>query len=79
MLILQNSGEGRSEFQAKLLSPTEAFETAIDRLGTIADELSSLALSSAIAIAQIEAEGDRIDRLIAENQEMLDDLLAGKW
>jgi hypothetical protein len=40
---------------------------------------SSLALSSIIAVAQIEAEGDRIDRLNAENHERLDSLLHGKW
>jgi len=52
---------------------------AMDRLAMVAQELSDIAAETAIAIAQIEAEGDRIDRLIAENQEMLDDLLAGKW
>jgi len=78
-LFLQDRGkEGRS-FQARVLTPTQAFEFAIDRLGGIAEDLNSLALSSAMAVAQIEAEGDRIDRLNAENQKRLDDLLAGKW
>lgn len=65
--------------QNEALLCLNAFDVAVDRLGRIADEMHSLVLSSSMAIALIESEGDRIDRLIVENQESLDDLLAGKW
>ena len=54
---------------------------AVGRFGNqqvhIAEELDGLALSMTTAIAEIEAEGDRIDRLQADNRAMLDDLLNG--
>jgi hypothetical protein len=53
------------------------FDDAVDRLGHIVEELDGLALSMTTAIAEIEAEGDRIDRLQADNRAMLDDLLNG--
>ena len=55
----------------------KTFDAAVDRLGHIAEELDGLALSMTSAIAEIEAEGDRIDRLQADNRAMLDDLLNG--
>jgi hypothetical protein len=55
----------------------KAFEAAVDRLGLIAEELDGLAQSTTSAVAEIEAEGDRIDRLQADNRAMLDDLLNG--
>jgi hypothetical protein len=75
--ISDNRSDGPEQDEAFLY--THAFEAAVDRLGRIADKLESLALTSAMAVARIEAEGDRIDRLIAENQGRLDDLLAGNW
>lgn len=53
------------------------FEDAIDRLGHIAEELDGLAQSTTSAVAAIEARGDRIDRLQADNRAMLDKLLNG--
>lgn len=53
---------------------SETFEAAVERLGHIAEELEGLAQSSACAIATIEAQGDRIDRLQADNRAMLDEL-----
>lgn len=55
------------------------WEEAVASLGRSADIAAELVASSGEALALIEAEGDRIDRLIAENQERLEDLLAGKW
>ncbi|MGH6842599.1 MAG: hypothetical protein ACREDV_10990 [Methylocella sp.] len=55
----------------------KAFEAAVDRLGHIAEELDELAQSSTAAIAEIEAQGDRIDRLQADNRAMLDELING--
>jgi hypothetical protein len=51
------------------------FEAAVDRLGQIAEKLDGLAQSTTSAIAAIEAQGDRIDRLQADNRAMLDKLL----
>jgi hypothetical protein len=53
------------------------FDYAVDRLGHIAEELDGLALSMTTAIAEIDAEGDRIDRLQADTRAMLNDLLNG--
>jgi hypothetical protein len=55
----------------------KTFEAAVDRLGHIAEELDGLAQSTTSAIAAIEAQGDRIDRLQADNRALLDDLLNG--
>ncbi len=55
----------------------ETFEAAVHRLGCIAKELDCLAQSTTSAIASIEAQGDRIDRLQADNRAMLDELLSG--
>jgi hypothetical protein len=79
VLVIHDGGTGQSTFQATFSTPEEAFEAAIDRLGRVAENLSALALATSIAVAEIEAEGDRIDRLTAENRARLDDLLAGKW
>jgi hypothetical protein len=57
----------------------KTFEAAVDRLGPIAEELDGLTQSSTFAIAAIEAQGDRIDRLQADNRALLDDLQNGKW
>jgi hypothetical protein len=55
------------------------FEASVDRLGHIAEELDGLARSTSSVIAAIEVQGDRIDRLQADNQALLDDLQNGKW
>ncbi|MGO9723422.1 MAG: hypothetical protein ACLPOA_23235 [Methylocella sp.] len=55
----------------------KTFEDAIDRLGHIAEELDSLAQFTTSSVAAIEAQGDRIDRLQADNQVMLDELVNG--
>ena len=55
----------------------KAFEAAADRLSHIAKEVDFLAQSTTKAVAAIEAQGDRIDRLQADNQTLLDDLLKG--
>ena len=55
----------------------KTFEAAVDRLGQIAEKLDGLAQSTTSAIATIEAHGDRIDRLQADNRALLDDLLNG--
>lgn len=54
------------------------FETAVDRLGQVANELDLLVQSTTKAVAEIEAQGDRIDRLQADNQVLLDELLKGR-
>ncbi|MFZ0495248.1 MAG: hypothetical protein WBE80_06925 [Methylocella sp.] len=53
------------------------FEACVERLGHIAEELDGLAQSTTSAIAAIEAQGDRIDCLQADNSAMLDELLNG--
>lgn len=70
-------GDVTFPFRRELLTPAEAFESSIDRLSAVAESLNSLALSAAMAVARIEAEGDRIDRLNSENQERLNALLKG--
>lgn len=55
----------------------KTFEAAVDRLGHVTEEPDGLALSMTTAIAEIEAEGDRRDRLQADNRAMLADLLNG--
>jgi hypothetical protein len=54
-----------------------AFEAAVDRLSHIAEVLDDLVRSSTAALAAIEAHGDTIDRLRADNCAMLAELLNG--
>ena len=62
---------------ANIALSMKTFEDAIDRLGHIAEELDSLAQITTSSVAAIEAQGDRIDRLQADNQVMLDELVNG--
>jgi hypothetical protein len=55
----------------------KTFEAAVDRLSHVANELDLLAQSTTAAVAAIEAQGDRIDRLQVDNQALIDDLLKG--
>ncbi|HTV31790.1 MAG TPA: hypothetical protein VME69_01615 [Methylocella sp.] len=53
----------------------EMFNYGVDKLGRIAEELDGLAKAMTSAVSEIEARGDRIDWLQAENRSLLDDLL----
>jgi len=55
----------------------KAFKPAVDRLSHVAGELDLLAQSTTKAVAKIEAQGDRIDWLQADNRALLDDLIKG--
>jgi hypothetical protein len=57
----------------------KTFEAGVDGLSRVAKDLDFLAESTTKAVAEIEAHGDRIDRLQADNQALLNDLLKGSW
>jgi hypothetical protein len=57
----------------------KTFEAAVDGLSRVAKDLDFLAESTTKAVAEIEAHGDRIDRLQVDNQTLLIDLLKGSW
>ncbi|PZR89798.1 MAG: hypothetical protein DLM68_05605 [Hyphomicrobiales bacterium] len=78
-MVLFYDGGGSLGGRDPVVSRVDTFESAIEKLGCIAEVLSSLAQSSAEAEARIESAGDRIDRLNAENRALLDDLQQGKW
>jgi hypothetical protein len=58
--------------------PVEAFEIATDVLTRVADAASSMVEESGRALAMMEARSERIDRLQAENRQLLDALVAGR-
>ncbi len=68
-------GSLRSTFP---LSPrtekTETFGTVVDRLGKLAGTVDQLVEDNALMLGKIEAEGDRIDRLNADNRATLESL-----
>ncbi|MGH6863365.1 MAG: hypothetical protein ACRECN_03695 [Methylocella sp.] len=53
------------------------WDKVVESLGRSAGVLEELAESTGEAIARIAAQGDRIDRLQADNRTMLDELLDG--
>ncbi len=53
---------------------TETFGTVVDRLGKLAGTVDQLVKDNALMLGKIEAEGDRIDRLNADNRATLESL-----
>lgn len=67
------SSQGADE-DTMLRLAQEVFELAAGRLGILASELNLLTEENALALGTIEAQGDRIDRLNADNRATLQHL-----
>ncbi|HXW69947.1 MAG TPA: TetR/AcrR family transcriptional regulator [Methylocella sp.] len=74
-LAEDKTDSGRGAWQ--MLS--EDIETEVIRLERLADELDLLTEENAAGLAKIEAQGEKIDRLNAQNQTILERLLSGAW
>jgi len=58
-------------------APDKALELGVDVLNEVVETTTSMAEKGAVALAEIEARGERIERLNEDNKQLLAALIAG--